>query len=210
VKYRMPEAPPAHHPSAETLAAYAAGALRPGFDVVVAAHLSGCAHCRAELRILESLGGAVLASGEDAALSDDALARAMARLDTPEEAPQPQRTLQHLLASAKRRWVAPGVWVAKVDTPYDQNDRVYMLSATPGAATAMHTHAGLEFTQVLQGALDDDGVHLRAGDFCERSSEHTHKPTATGHEPCVCLFATQGRLTPTGIIGRIAFALADV
>ena len=41
-----PAVTPRHHPSEATLAQYVAGTLRPGFDVVVAAHLSTCAHCR--------------------------------------------------------------------------------------------------------------------------------------------------------------------
>jgi putative transcriptional regulator len=102
------------------------------------------------------------------------------------------------------------VWVAKIDTPHAHEDRVYLLSAAPGAVTARHSHAGLEYTQVLSGALRDDGVIYRAGDFTERDADHVHRPDAIGDEPCVCLFATQGRLTPTGLLGRVAFMLADV
>lgn len=206
---RAPNAPPAHHPSLETLTAYAAGTLRAGFDVVAAVHLQACAHCRQEVAALECVGGALLAGDEGAALSDDALAETLARLDEPAIGVS-ARSLDQLLREAKRRWVAPGVWVAKIDTPHDKNDRVFMLSAAPGAATAMHTHTGAEFTQVLSGALGDDGATYRMGDFVERSSEHTHHPHTIGQEPCVCLFATQGRLAPTDWIGRIAFALADV
>jgi putative transcriptional regulator len=210
VKLRTPEAPPKHHPSIETLTAYAAGTLRAGFDVVVAAHVHGCMHCRAEVSMMEGVGGAMLQGLEEAALADDALSLALASLDTPAPPPAPARTLEQLIASAKKRWVAPGVWVAKVDTPRAPEDRVYMLSAKPGAVTAMHGHAGLEFTQILSGALDDEGVVYRLGDFTERDDSHVHHPHATGDEPCVCLFATHGRLAPTGLLGRIAFALADV
>lgn len=204
-----PDAPPTHHPSLETLTAYAAGTLRPGFDVVTAVHLHACARCRQDVAALECVGGALLADNEGAALSNDALTRTLARLDEPAIAP-PARSLGYLLRGAKRRWVAPGVWVAKIDTPHEKNDRVYMLSAAPGAATAMHTHGGAEFTQVLSGALGDDGAVYRMGDFVERDAEHTHQPHTVGREACVCLFATEGRLTASNWVGRIAFALADV
>jgi putative transcriptional regulator len=106
--------------------------------------------------------------------------------------------------------VAPGVWVAKIDTPHAPDDRVYLLSAAPGVATARHGHAGLEFTQVLTGSLQDGEIIYRAGDFSECSEGDTHHPQARGDEPCVCLFATAGRLRPKGLLGQIAFALADV
>ena len=51
----MPE--PIHHPSAETLALYAAGNMRPGFDVVVAAHLQAWIARRG----LKSLGPSIYA-----------------------------------------------------------------------------------------------------------------------------------------------------
>jgi putative transcriptional regulator len=74
----------------------------------------------------------------------------------------------------------------------------------------MHSHSGLEFTHVISGALIDDGIVYRAGDFTERDTEHLHRPLAHGDEPCVCLFATQGRLVASGLLGRLAFAFANV
>lgn len=201
---------PKHHPSIETLTAYAAGVQRAGFDVVTGAHVMACAHCRAQTATLECLGGMALTDASPTALSEDALARVLARLDAPEPAPPPSRSIEDMLGAAKRRWVAPGVWVAKIDTPHAPEDRVYMLSSAPGAVTAKHSHHGLEFTQVLRGALDDEGVIYRAGDFTERDESHLHHPSTHGDEPCVCLFATHGLLQPTGWLGRIAFALAGV
>jgi len=201
---------PAHHPSVETLTAYAAGVIRAGFDVVTAVHVRGCAQCRRDVAAFECVGGVVLSETPGVAVSDEALARVMARMDGPAPSSRMRRSLDDLLYKAKRRWVAPGVWVAKVDTPHADDDRVYMLSAAPGAVTAMHTHSGVEFTQILSGALFDEGVTYSAGDFTERNIEHTHKPHTVSDEPCICLFATHGRLAPTDFIGRIAFALADV
>jgi putative transcriptional regulator len=100
--------------------------------------------------------------------------------------------------------------VAKVDTPCDRLDRVYLLSVASGVGTAEHSHTGIEFTQILSGALDDQGTIYRAGDFCEADAAQTHRPHVSGGEACVCLFATEGRLVPKGLIGRVAFALANV
>ncbi|MDO1558810.1 ChrR family anti-sigma-E factor [Brevundimonas sp. 2R-24] len=201
---------PRHHPSEATLAQYVAGTLRPGFDVVVAAHLSTCAHCRAEAARLEAVGAAMLDEQAPVDMSADALDRALARIETPEAEVPPAPTLAEVLTPRRRRWLAPGVWTAKVDTPRYASDRVYLLGVGPGISTADHGHGGLEFTQVISGALQDGDIVYRAGDFIEHDADHEHQPVVWGDEPCVCLFATQGRLKPKGWLGRLVFALADV
>jgi len=202
---------PQHHPFPETLASYAAGTMRPGFDLVVATHLRTCPVCRSEVARLEQLGGHLISEIDPVALGEDALAATLARLDESSPSPpHPARGLDQLLSGARRRWVAPGVWTAKVDTPHQRDDRVYLLRVAPGATTARHTHEGAEFTQILEGALDDDGVIYRAGDFVELGEDRIHRPRVHGDEACLCLFATEGRLVPTDLIGRIAFAFADV
>ncbi len=74
----------------------------------------------------------------------------------------------------------------------------------------MHAHEGAEFTQILEGALEDDGVIYRAGDFVELGGDHVHRPRVFGDQACLCLFATEGRLVAKDLVGRIAFAYADV
>lgn len=204
---------PAHHPSPEALARFAAGTIRAGFDVVVAAHLDRCSQCRGDFARLESLGGQLISEIDPAAMGQQALAHTLARLESPlpPSTPSPMRRgLDQLLSDAKRRWVAPGVWTARIDTPHNKADRVFLLKVAPGATTARHSHAGAEFTLVLEGALKDDGVIYHAGDFVERDASHTHQPKVHGETPCLCLFATEGRLVPTDIVGRIAFAVANV
>lgn len=166
---------PRHHPSPETLASFAAGTMRSGFDVVMSAHLQACAECRAEVAQFEQLGGHLITEIDPVALSESALAATLARLEEPSRPPPPRTAggLDQLLSGARRRWVAPGVWAARVDTPSHHDDRVFLLRVAPGATTARHTHAGAEFTQVLEGALDDDGVIYRAGDFVELGEERT-------------------------------------
>jgi len=202
---------PNHHPFPDTLASYVAGTMRAGFDLVVAAHLRGCAQCRAEVARLERLGGHLLSEIDPVALGENALAATLARLDEPSSSPpNPARGLDQILSGARRRWVAPGVWTAKVETPHERDDRVYLLRVAPGATTARHTHEGAEFTQILEGALDDGGVVYHAGDFVELGADHVHRPRVHGNEACLCLFATEGRLVATDLLGRAAFAFAGV
>lgn len=207
--YRLPAAP-GHHPAIETLAEYAAGQMRAGFDLVMAAHLSRCERCRNEVMQFEALGGGLLDTIEPAGLDDGALAATLARIEEPIAPPASTRSLARLLAEARRRWIAPGVWVAPIATPHDRDTRVFLLRAGVGSSTAHHRHSGAELTQVLVGALSDDGAIYRAGDLVEHDRSHAHHPQVAGNEPCICLFATQGRLRPSTWLGRIAFGLAGV
>ena len=204
-----PRSVPNHHPALDTLTEYAAGQLRAGFDLVVATHLRGCARCRSEVAALETLGGSLLDTIAPASLNANALAATLARLDEPAP-PPPARNLDQLLAGARRRWIVPGIWVAPIDTPHDPDDRVFLLRVGPGASTAHHRHSGAEMTQVLSGALSDGGIIYQAGDMVELAGDDAHHPKVAGDQPCICLFATQGRLKPTTLAGRIAFALAGV
>ncbi|MFO1016668.1 MAG: ChrR family anti-sigma-E factor [Hyphomonadaceae bacterium] len=203
---------PRHHPSVEILTAYASGALEPGFGLVVGAHVEGCAACRAKIGAFEAASGAALSelSAED--VSADALADVMARLDeTQTSAPKVDtRPLLERLTLKPKKWVAPGVWVAAVDTPHAPQNRVYLLSVAPGMPTARHEHSGAEFCTVLKGAYRDELGVFAAGDFAAAYGELNHQPMVEGDETCVCLFATEGRLKPQGFLGRLAFGLANV
>lgn len=203
---------PRHHPSADILAGYASGALEPGFGLVVAAHVEVCAHCRAHVRGMEGASGAALEALPQADVAPDALERVLSRLDA---APAPRlaadtRPLIERLPLKKRNWVAPGVWVAAVDVPHARDNRVYLLSVAPGMPTARHSHSGAEFCTVLKGAFRDEVGVFAGGDFAAAESDLNHQPVVEGDEDCVCLFATEGRLKAHGMIGRLAFALADV
>lgn len=203
---------PRHHPHDDVLTAYAAGALPAGFGLVVGAHLEACAQCRARVGAFEAAAGDALQNLPSTVLAPDALARVLARLDdTPEPvaAPDPRPFLERLPLKPKK-WIAPGVWVAAVDTPHAPDDRVYVLHVSPGRPTARHEHTGAEFCTVLQGAYRDEFGLFGPGDFAAAEGDADHQPVVQGDEPCVCLFATEGRLKAHGVIGRLAFAYADV
>lgn len=203
---------PRHHPADDILTGYAAGVLESGFGLVVAAHLEGCAECRAKVGAFEVASGASLETLEAAEIAPDALASVMSRLDGPPQSPAllQARPFLSSLPLKPKRWVAPGVWVAAVDTPHAPDNRVYVLSVAPGMPTARHEHTGAEFCTVLKGAYRDELGRFAAGDFAAAYGELNHQPVVDGDEACVCLFATEGRLKPHGLIGRIAFGFADV
>ena len=59
-----------HHTSDALLASYAAGSLPKAFSLVVAAHVSLCNECRARLEAHHVMGGVLLESSAEMALSD--------------------------------------------------------------------------------------------------------------------------------------------
>jgi putative transcriptional regulator len=204
---------PLHHPSADILAAYASGTMEPGFGLVVGAHVEACAHCRAQVRALEAASGEALSGLEPSAMEGGALAKVLARVEQ-RAALAPikfdRRPLMQRLPLKPKKWVAPGVWVAAVDTPHAPDNRVYVLSVAPGSPTARHEHSGPEYCTVLKGAYRDELGLFQAGDFAAADADLNHQPVIQGNEHCVCLFATEGRLKPQGLLGRMAFAYADV
>ncbi|MGD9967806.1 MAG: ChrR family anti-sigma-E factor [Hyphomonadaceae bacterium] len=203
---------PLHHPSEDILTAYAAGALEPGFGLVVGAHLQACERCRGRVATFEAASGAALGNLPAADINADAFANVLARLNeaAPAEAAPDRRPLIERLPLKPKKWVAPGVWVAGVNTPHAPGNRVYLLSVAAGGLTARHEHSGAEFCTVLKGAYRDELGVFAAGDFAAADSDLNHQPLVEGDETCVCLFATEGRLKAQGVLGRLAFAYANV
>lgn len=203
---------PRHHPSDDILTAYATGALEPGFGLVVGAHVEVCAHCRARVGTFEAASGAALQDLPQAEIGAGALANVMARLNEvePVAAAADRRSFIERLSLKPKKWVAPGVWVAGVNTPHAPENRVYLLSVAAGGLTARHEHSGAEFCTVLKGAYRDELGVFAAGDFAAADSDLDHQPIVEGGETCVCLFATEGRLKARGVLGQLAFRYADV
>jgi putative transcriptional regulator len=110
----------------------------------------------------------------------------------------------------KRKWVAPGAWVAPVETPRSDPARVYLLWVKAGFPTGRHSHEGLEFCTVLEGAFRDQSGIYRAGDFAECADDYDHQPTVESDADCLCLFASEAKLKPKGLISKLVFAYADV
>lgn len=218
---------PAHHPSDDTLLRHAAGRLSAGSALVVATHLSFCPHCRAAIRLGETVGGVMLADTAPAAMPADALDRALARLDTPASIPRPAVDMQvkvpelapgvpmpALLRDVARRpwrWMAPGISRIRLDLAGTApGERVYMLRVTPGATLPEHGHRGEEITCVLTGHFRDAIGIFGPGDVAEMDAGQEHQPIAQPGEVCICLIATQGRLRMHGMLARVLQPLVGV
>ena len=198
------------------LAAFAAGTLDHGQHVAIATHLVSCPQCRAFMRSMEQVGGAVLTSLPPAAMSSDALAQVEARLDEPRPrpppAPQPPtvsetempglpqfvRRYSSEIGSGSRRRCMCGQSCCR-------SQRYAGVSARSGPGTRMlqHTHTGIEMTCVLSGAFSQDGGRFGPGDFDLGDDTIDHQPVVDAGEDCICLVAMQGELRLKGLIGRM-------
>lgn len=206
-----------HHPTDSMLAAFAAGTLDHGQHIAIATHLVTCSQCRAFMRSMEQVGGAVLTSLPPAAISNDALAKVEAQLNKPARAAVetntapavPETEVPGLPKFLRRyrfgnwKWIAPSVHLRPIMLPYASDTRVFLLKSGPGTKMLEHTHTGIEMTCVLSGAFSQDGSHYGPGDFDLGDDTVDHQPVVEAGQDCICLVAMQGALRLNGLIGRI-------
>lgn len=203
-----------HHPSPELLLDYAAGALDEAIALVVAGHVALCPECRARVRGLEAVGGALLETVTPVAVSDRLRARTLAALDAPEErsASAAAAEIRDIVLPAPVRerldrplrelpWKRVGSFYEEYVLPVGaEGRRVSLLRIPPGRAMPEHDHRGHEYTLVLAGSYaDGEGVYRR-GDFDAKESGHAHRPVAGGEEPCLCLVVLDAPVKLRGML----------
>ena len=194
-----------HHPAEASLIACAAGTMPTAHARVIEVHAARCPVCAAGLRAAEAAGGALLDALAPAPMAPDALARALARLDTAAPEPAHRAPAFDLAALASGRWrrVAPGIAMMKL-LPRDATDsRLDLIRVAPGRALLTHGHTGPERTCVLTGAFADGSGLYAAGDCVEADAALDHAPRALPGEDCVCLIATTHHLRPHGWLGQL-------
>lgn len=211
-----------HHPSDETLMAYAAGTLSAGPRLVVAVHLGRCRRCRDAVATFEAVGGALLDAAEPEAIADGAVDALFSRIDAedaalvtaprqvPTAAPPRPTTPDGIALPAELaahrigRWrsLGPGLRWARVGVAGDPRANVVMLRIPAGRSVPRHGHTGREFTQVLVGGFSDGEDAYSAGDLIEANEHIDHQPIVDDDGECICLAAVEGRLRIHGL-GRL-------
>lgn len=210
---------PQHHPADFLLLDYSTGMLDRGARLVVTGHIGACARCRRDVAEAEQIGGALVASLAPAPLHPDALTLALARIERPYPvalAPPEQKhdwiaVPPEVLEAAKsrRRWAAPGVWVARVAGEHGRG-RSYLLGVAAGMKVPRHTHQGLEMVCVLKGTYRDGEAVHGPGDFACNDGTVDHQPQITLEGECVCLVAADNALVPRDWLGRIFQPLVGI
>lgn len=201
----------AHHIPEALLAAYVSGTLAQPFALVVAAHVSICEDCRANLAAHEAVGGALLEAFDPISVTDDLRSRVMAGLDD-DIAPEPVRPrgdatfptpVIEALGSKPPKWRSLGPGAKQCILDAGKEGSVRLLHIAPGYAVPDHTHGGLELTLVLQGAFKDETGRFGRGDLEVADDDVEHTPIAEEGLPCICLAATDAPLKFNGFLPRL-------
>lgn len=189
-------------PSDEILMKYASGSLDPALHMLVDAHLERHPASRATVQPFNRYGGLCLSAAPGVEMAAGSLDRALARIAScGTEAPAPSRVPD--VEALDWRWAGPGRGIANIAVPGSRY-KAYALRIQPGRAMLQHTHAGQEWTVILQGAYADEGGAFDAGSFIEEDGDTNHRPVATGNEECICLAVMSAPLLAQGIGGVLA------
>lgn len=202
-----------HHLSDALLMAYAAGTLPEAFSLLVATHVSLCDECRAAAQAYEAVGGAVVETAAEVALSGS-LDAVLARLEMPVAPPSPSPRRAGIFPAplagyvgggAERvKWRTVGMGVKQAILVADREASVRLLYIPAGQAVPDHGHRGTELTLVLQGAFHDETGRFGPGDVEMADETLEHTPVAEPGPDCICLAATDARLRFKGLVPRLA------
>ncbi|MEM8979061.1 MAG: ChrR family anti-sigma-E factor [Pseudomonadota bacterium] len=204
-----------HHLSDAILLAYSAGTLPEAFSLVVAAHISMCDTCRAQMESFDALGGALVEDMDSVQLSDGSFEATMKLIS--EKAKDPikvaRRTngifptpLQEYVGGDVDdvAWRPIGMGVKQMILPTSKDASARLLYIPSGAQMPDHGHEGTELTLVLQGAFEDEEDHFGVGDVEIATEDVHHTPIAVGPTDCICLAAADAKLKFNSLIPKIA------
>jgi putative transcriptional regulator len=208
-----------HHPSAETLARYAADTLDAGPAAVVDVHVASCRLCQAHVLDYEALAGAELEAVAPADLVPGALDMTLSCIEigkssrsAPSKAPrkrQPKATDRGLPQAldnydlGKWLWLGPGLRWASVRVPGAAKANVMLMKIGPNKSMPEHGHTGCEYTQIISGSYFDGINRYGPGDFSEADHDVEHQPVVDPGEDCICLAAVEGKMRFKGLLGRV-------
>jgi len=226
-----------HLPPEELLLDYATGTLAEPLSLLVATHVTLSPESRRQVREFESIGGALLESVEPAEMAPGALDAALAEIDAAPDAggdeaagpaerpraadasgpsgtaasvPTPLRTYVQRNFDALP-WRERGSNVAEFDLlPDYPGYKTRLLRIRAGAKVPQHTHAGGEYTLVLEGSFTDETGRFARGDVAVADADVTHQPVAGSEGDCICLAVTDAPLKMTGPLGRILNYFVDM
>lgn len=204
----------------ELLFGRAIGALPESASLAVAAHAALCPQASSIVHRHKAIAGALIETLEPAVLNDDALERALSRIDAEGDEPRPLAVAEPIrdgveLPAILRSYVGPDVealrWrrlmkgVREAVLPVSDGDicRTRLMHIESGRPVVQHSHRGLELTVLLQGAYGDCTGEYHRGDMQVADEEVDHKPVAFGGDDCLCLVVTDAPIRFTGPFGRL-------
>lgn len=192
-----------HHPDGATMMSFAAATLAEPLAAVVAAHLSMCRECRAEVANLELLGGALLQSSprrsDEPALQVSTRPIGVGNTAAPRNIGQSGDRLPPAivaaygisLASVPWKRLGPGVFHHRLPLRHEGTGDLRLLRIGAGRTMPDHGHGGAELTLVIEGAYSDVTGTYRRGDIQDVDESIEHQPIVDKSGECVCLIASE-------------------
>lgn len=209
-----------HHPDDNLLVEYASGSLEWGVSIGVQAHIQLCVECRHRITQLQSVGGALLQTSAESAVSANLFDSVMAKIQQAPQSSLPASTigaiehadplLKDLPAIVRKllpktspiRWrkVSADLKTAYLSSGQNQYEVAFQRIGR-GGKVVEHGHRGVEYTLVLAGSFSDESGAYRVGDFLVRRPGEVHRPTATLDQDCLCLSVVEAPVKITGWLG---------
>jgi putative transcriptional regulator len=206
------------HLSDDLLLRYSSGNLDEASGLLVASHLALCPNCRARNASADSLGGFILDSLPEAAVSPAMMDSVLARVRRESKAaarpapspaganaviPEPLRSyVGGDVHELKWALLAPRVHQVRINTPGSRAS-ARLLRFQSGLSVPAHGHRGRELTLVLTGSLCDRDAILCRGDIAETDEKTEHQPYAGPGEDCICLAVTDAPLRFKNMFARL-------
>lgn len=171
--------------------------------------------------------GVFLAGEQPANLSDNALARALARIEDDaaldrraaeqvqdhdpriaelQGLPSPLREAA-LEALKHRSWTFGGFGIRRLALMNGNGTEAELMRVEPGFGAAPHDHGAEELTLIVTGAYDDGHGRYQSGDLSVAGPGFTHAPKAEMGEVCYLLAVTYGPPKFQGAFGLLQTAL---
>ena len=219
-----------YHPNPDLLLRYSAGSLEPAVAFSVAVHLKLCTSCQAQYAELESLGGDLIESMEDAPIQQKGFDNLMDKLMEQGNQPALELAIDEAINTANEYfdeqsaiassylpllndltrsdysaigWSKVGSKMARSSIDMlDGQNKIELLKFKPGAKIPQHTHRGNEYTVILDGDYTDEIGTFKRGDFIHMTADNHHQPIA-GKQGCICLAVTDAPMKFTGALGPV-------
>jgi putative transcriptional regulator len=203
---------------------YAAGALGPECDLLIAAYLTLSPEARDFVATCEDIGGALIEHICDPEnLSSGCLEAVLSKLDgctndecneieacivscLRSEEPLPLPLLHHLAHHEKTlKWkhLFRGMEWLEIATDTKGQTSAKIIRCDPGFVLPHHRHQGIEITLVLEGAMEDHTGRYVRGDIAVMDSEISHEPMADRQTGCLCLTVNTQPMRFTGLFTRL-------
>jgi putative transcriptional regulator len=200
-----------HHLDASTLMSCSAGSQPEALAAVVAAHLSMCPACRADLSMAHEIGVAVFETLPPEPMTTPAPCASKSAIAVIQPVVQglPSEVPAHLAGLVgtnlnELNWtvVSHGVAICRVALTDSAGDALRFVKLEPGATATREVLGQVDLCLVLRGSYRAGPAEYRRGDVVELETMQPASIVSDEADGCICLIATDCVRTAVGVSPR--------